>query len=56
MNWQAVIKSLREDSKRIQVEQLKLGKSEVAAQATVGTSAIILSLMADALERGLMQK
>lgn len=52
MNWQTVIDSLREDSKRLERILPTLPASAVASNATTGTAAIVLKLLADALQMG----
>lgn len=53
MNWQAVIDSLRYDAKEIQKAMAAVPKAEIASNAMVGTSALLLNKLADALQMGL---
>jgi hypothetical protein len=52
MDWQKFENSLREDSKRLQQELLKIPASQTASVAATGAAAMVLGLLANAVSSG----
>lgn len=52
MNWDEVEKSLRQDVRDIRAELDRAPANAVATNSTLGTAALVLGKLADAIARG----